>query len=288
MNAVARATWVARRSGAYVTVALRGARWREYEGYLRWARATGIALVPVEEWLLAPDSYDGRVLVMRHDVDQDPISAREMCAVERELGVRSTFYFRWSTFDHRVVSRVRATGCSVGLHYETLTRYAIDRGITFPDGITPAVIDDCRETLRAEIARFRELAGVCDSVAAHGDRRAHLIGVTNRVLLEGERYEDYGLRASADDPFARQRLDHWVADGNGAPRWWVGEISLKDAIESEFKAVMFNSHPHHWRAGAPVVAKRVSLNVAGLIRSPSRFTWGSPESLAWNRYRRYT
>lgn len=278
-----KAAWVARRATAYVSVAARRARWREYEGYLRLARDRGFDVISLEDWLLTP-SRDARVVILRHDVDQDPHSARRMWAVEQAFGVRSTYYFRWSTFDPAVVAEIKNAGFGVGLHHETLTRYAIEHSLRSPHDVTPGVLARCRAELGVEIERFKQLAGACDTVAAHGDRRAHLIGATNRALLDGERLAAYGLRASADAPEAVARCDRWVTDGNGAPTAWANGLSLPQALSSSARVVMFNSHPNHWRAGAPVVGKRVAENLAGFVRAPRGFTWGAPEALAWKRW----
>ncbi|HEU5142071.1 MAG TPA: hypothetical protein VFU04_02825, partial [Solirubrobacterales bacterium] len=114
------------------------ARWGEYRSMLEGALAQGYRALGVEQWLLesaAGESAgaegrvaDGPLLVLRHDVDQHPRSALAMAAVERELGIRSAWYFRWRTADARTVASLREDGCSVGLHYETLSRLALERG----------------------------------------------------------------------------------------------------------------------------------------------------------------
>src|SRR5580698_2399836 len=99
------------------------ARWSEYRKFLTTAINQGYELVSLESWLADPQKVAGAdVIVLRHDVDQYPASALRMAAIEQELGLRSTWYFRWRTAHPEVVCAIRDAGHDVGLHYETLTR----------------------------------------------------------------------------------------------------------------------------------------------------------------------
>lgn len=267
----------------YVRLALRRQRWHEYASYLRAARSAGMQLVSVESWMAGVSDH-ARSLVLRHDVDQNPTSAMHMARLEALMGVHSTYYFRWSTLHLPTIRAVQHSGHDVGLHYETLTRYAIEQDLRSPAALTPSVLQRCRERLRVEIARFKKLVGECESVAAHGDRRARQIGMTNAVLLDGEPYAAYGIRWSADDRDMIAGMGCYVSDGNTVPVAWSRGISILEAIEAGHPVVLFNSHPHHWRAGGPVVARRVAENLGDLLRQPNGFTWGRPEALAWRRY----
>ncbi len=90
----------------------------------------GYSVLSLETWLAEPEPA-GRAprLLLRHDVDQHPASALKMAAIEVELGVRSTWYFRWRTALPGVVETIRSQGHAVGLHYETLTRELLRRGL---------------------------------------------------------------------------------------------------------------------------------------------------------------
>ena len=92
-----------------------------------------------------------------------------MAAIEEELGVRSSWYFRWRTAHPAVVSRARKYGFDVGLHYETLTRNALEHRSSGP--VDEALLESSRRELRAEIATFARLFGPLRSVVPHGDSR---------------------------------------------------------------------------------------------------------------------
>lgn len=269
----------------YVMLAFRRPRWSEYRRYLKDAIADGYTMISLERWLAEP-RRGGRLLVMRHDVDLVAENARIMSDIERSLDVSSTYYFRWATFDVDVIRHLLANGNQVGLHYETLTRVAREHRLRRPDQITPAVVEACRNELKIEIAEFRRRTGSCDSVCAHGDRRARVIAANNADLLEGESYVDYGVRWSADDAAAITLFDCWVSDGEAVDTMWGNRISLPNAVAKGFKTILFNSHPNHWGEGHQVVTSRLRAHVGWYARRPTRRPeWGEPECLAWNRYR---
>lgn len=269
----------------YSLLAFRQPRWQEYAQYLQEARAAGYELVPLESWLTAGDTA-GPTVVMRHDVDLLPANARVMGDIEQELGVSSTYYFRWTTFDLPVIRALLAAGHRIGLHYETLTRVARERGLYRPEQITPSVMAVCRAELKEEIAEFQRRTGTGATICAHGDRRARTIGVRNAELLIGERYEDYGITASADDLDAHARIDCWVTDGEDVDTTWGSGISISGSVSKGFGTILFNSHPNHWGHGRLVVANRLGSHAAWYARHPRLHPeWGEPECLAWNRFR---
>jgi hypothetical protein len=51
-------------------------------------------VMSVSDYLTLPKG-DAPVCVLRHDVDKYPERAERMALLEKGLGVRSTYYFRW-------------------------------------------------------------------------------------------------------------------------------------------------------------------------------------------------
>src|SRR5262245_17222798 len=127
-------------------------RWGEYRRFLGSAMDRGYRPVPLEEWVRGSDNGDSRVLIMRHDVDQHPRSALRMAEIESDLGIRSSWYFRWRTAHPTVVASLRDRGFEVGLHYETLTRRTLEGAGSEP--ASEGNLAQSRDELRAEIAAF--------------------------------------------------------------------------------------------------------------------------------------
>jgi|SRR5271165_453272 len=221
-------------------------RWREYQTLLRVALEQGYSVLSLETWLAEPELSAGRPrLLLRHDVDQHPASALRMAAIEAELGVLSTWYFRWRTALPRVVETIRAQGHAVGLHYETLTRELLRRGLgpSHADELVP----EARGLLRDELAAFAERFGPVRSACPHGDTR--LPGVRNGVLLLDQDWADYGIRWDANAAMRERRLDVWLTDRSVAEGRWKEGLDPIDLLIDRRSPILVVVHPNNWASG---------------------------------------
>ncbi len=222
------------------------ARWAEYRELLRIALGQGYAVLSLETWLQDPTLAAERPrLLLRHDVDQHPASALKMAAIERELGVRSTWYFRWRTANAEVIEAIAAEGHAVGLHYETLTRELLRRGLGADDA--EALIPRARELLRTELDAFAERFGPVRSACPHGDTRMQ--GVHNGVLLLGEEWSRYGLEWDANAAMRGHALDVWLTDRSAAEGGWKEGLDPIDLLIDRRSPILAVVHPNNWVSG---------------------------------------
>ncbi len=63
-----------------------------------------------------------RFAMMRHDIDRKPMRVLNTARVERELGIRATYYFRMNgtVFRPGIMREIEGMGHEVGYHYEVL------------------------------------------------------------------------------------------------------------------------------------------------------------------------
>jgi hypothetical protein len=229
-------------------------RWREYRRLLSTALSQGYALVSLESWLAQPEIAErSDVMILRHDVDQDPRSALRMAAIENELGVHSTWYFRWRTAQPSVIQAIRDRGHEVGLHYETLTRELLRRGLRAADA--PALVPEARVLLREELAVFAERYGPVRSTCPHGDTRMR--GVHNGVLLRGEQLADYGVRWESNADVGRHPLEVWLTDRSGAEGGWKDGMDPLDLLVDRRSPILAVVHPNNWVSGLGLWADRI-------------------------------
>jgi hypothetical protein len=222
------------------------ARWTEYRDLLQIARGQGYAVLSLEAWLGDPSmAADKPRLLVRHDVDQHPASALRMAAIERELGVRTSWYFRWRTANPRVVEAIAAEGHAVGLHYETLTRELLRRGLGAEHA--QELVPQARELLRTELQAFAHLFGPVRSACPHGDTR--MPGVHNGTLLLGEEWSRYGLEWDANAAMRSHPLDVWLTDRSAAEGGWKEGLDPIDLLVEHRSPILAVVHPNNWVSG---------------------------------------
>lgn len=56
----------------------------------------------------------GPLIILRHDVDSDPVTAREMWRIEKQLSLRATCYFRLPTLDVNFMKELEAEDGEAG------------------------------------------------------------------------------------------------------------------------------------------------------------------------------
>jgi hypothetical protein len=229
------------------------ARWGEYERFLRFAREKDYRVVSLEDWVEEGLPMEGEpTLILRHDVDQHPRSALRMAAIETGLGVRSSWYFRWRTAHPVVVRTLLRDGFQVGLHYETLSRIALERGLH--EEPSEELIVSCREVLRAELATFERLFGPCRSAVPHGDSR--IPEVHNALLLKGEDWSSYGIGYDGNEMMRGRDLASWLTDRIAAEGGWMEGIDPLELLASLASPILTVTHPNNWASGPSLWADR--------------------------------
>jgi hypothetical protein len=249
-------------------------RFAEYRTTLESAVERGYKIRSLEDWVDDPDRTKPPVLILRHDVDQDPRSVRPMLATERDLGVRSTWYFRWRTADPTIVDEVRAAGGTVGLHYETLTRLALERGA---EDRAEGLVGEARRELREEIACFRDRHGPIRSVTPHGDTR--VAGVSNQILLEAQDESEFGVDFDGSLAVQRRHLGCWLTDRSAAEGRWRDGLDVSRLLDERTSPIMCLTHPNNWASGPALWVDRLLSTVLpdpARLRRPIRTGTDSP------------
>jgi hypothetical protein len=205
--------------------------------------------------LAQPSAAGERILLLRHDIDSNVPRARRMWAIERELGVVGSYFFRRSTWDLDFMRELSSAGNEVGYHYEELTSVIKEQGAASA-AEARALLGTARNRLRATVAELRANSGLAlETFAAHGDFASRALRVYNVELLSdpgvrteiGVRYEAYDVEMHAT---ARS------SDG-APPDGWRPEDPM-DAIRRGERVVAVLLHPRSW-GGAPVANARADL-----------------------------
>ncbi|MBR3376590.1 MAG: hypothetical protein IKG44_02760 [Mogibacterium sp.] len=219
-------------------------RLKAYRKYIELALEKGYTVCSMIEFYSSPK--EGKHFVLRHDVDYSGPSTRKMFDVEKSLGVHSTYYFRKSTIDVLLMNEMIESGFEVGLHYETLSDYAIENNLS---EVSNKDIEICRDRLKKEITDFNKLLKKpITSVVAHGANKNREIGKSNNVILDGQSYEEFGIVFEGyDESLYKEHIDTHIMDGNIRHNYGFSYKSNPiEAIEENSKNIVFLAHPNHW------------------------------------------
>jgi hypothetical protein len=87
----------------------------------------------VNEFLTLPK--DGKVVIMRHDIDKFPENALAIAKTETRYNIKSTYYFRSvpESWNEQIIKEIDSMGHEVGYHYESLTTCNGDTDIAYQD-----------------------------------------------------------------------------------------------------------------------------------------------------------
>lgn len=248
-------------------------RLTEYAELLEAANKRGYQSTPIEElWrLLQTDGLSARkrYLILRHDIDTDLGTARELWQLEQRHKVRGSYYFRLGTLDLPLMTEIAAAGSEVSYHYEELATVAKRHGLRDREEVERAM-PEIRARFRENLKRVRRLTGLrMQVVAAHGDFANRFLGIPNQALLQDETLRaEAGVELEVYDTEFMQHVTKRVSD-TAHPVYWDPESPL-DAIARGDHVVYVLVHPRYWRVNRRVNAvenlERIREGVGYAIR----------------------
>ncbi len=93
-----------------------------YEKLMRSLIRSGYKIFSYEDFLSSNQTKD-KYVILRHDVDKLPFNALKMAKLEKNLNIKSTYYFRIvkGSNNPKVIKEIASLGHEIGYHYEDLT-----------------------------------------------------------------------------------------------------------------------------------------------------------------------
>lgn len=233
---------------------LSGSRLDEYRELLQSATVAGYQIAPVRALAHTNTPSPARLCVLRHDVDTDPETACMMWRIELDLGITSSYFFRLSTVDPRLMREIAAHGGEVGYHYEEFATLAKSYGLHTAEQVMRH-LPEARALFRANLEGLRSSTGLpLRSAASHGDFINRRLGITNKPILSDPVFrETVGIDLEAYDESLRDQLAGSFRDLQYPARWLPLSPAL--AIESGDTPIHILVHPRQWRANPKVNGK---------------------------------
>ena len=228
---------------------LMGSRLSRYGELLESALRADYRILPVGGFwqLILGGAVDpsSRYLVLRHDIDTDPRTASQMWAIDRQIGVASSYFFRLSTLAPDLMTDIGARGSEASYHYEELATVAKRYGLRTPaDAMSH--LPQARNEFARNIADLRALTGLpMRVVAAHGDFVNRRLGIPNSIVLEDASFrQEVGVDLETYDVEILDKLPSRHTDAQ-QPRFWEPSDPIT-AIRDGSPVISILVHPRHW------------------------------------------
>jgi len=187
----------------------------------------------------------GRRLILRHDIDTDPLGAAAMWSIEQRLGLTSSYFFRLSTVDVGLMREMAAAGQEVSYHYEELATVAKRLRLgTRAEAV--AILAEARSLFAQNLTRLRERTGLpMRVVAAHGDWMNRRLGMSNALLLDDAALRaTLGIELEAYDAAFLALVPVRSTDGPAPHLWSPADPAV--ALAGHEPVVQVLVHPRHW------------------------------------------
>lgn len=188
---------------------------KTYRSLLEAFLQAGYQFQTFEAFLERP--AEGKVIVMRHDVDELAWNALKMAEVERRLGIHATYFFRVVKQSNvpEVIKGIVAMGHEVGYHYEDLSS-------------AQGSMDKAMESFAANLEYFRGYYPV-RSVCMHGSSTSKF---DNRQLWEDHSLADFGL---IGEPYLSVDFNKVFYLTDTGYAWDGGRFAVRDVVESGYE-----------------------------------------------------
>ena len=187
---------------------------RKYMELVRAFVESGYQITTVHQYL--ETRPEGKVLVLRHDVDEQPQNALKMAEAENELGVKATYYFRRvPKSDHPdIIRSIASMGHEIGYHYEDLSKTEGDMGKAI-------------ESFKINLEYFRQYYPV-KTVCMHGSSSSKY---DNKDIWSHAKLSDFGLIGEPYISFDFDRIFYMTDTGYA---WDGGKYAVRDKVSSSF------------------------------------------------------
>jgi hypothetical protein len=221
-----------------------------YRALLETALGAGYKVVSIEGFwaLIKGGSIDpaGRYLVLRNDIDTGPRTARAMWAIERSLGIASSYFFRLSSLDLALMADIGGAGGEASYHYEELATVAKRRHLRTPAEALQ-YLPEAQDLFRVNLDRLRASSGQpIRIVASHGDFVNRKLGLTNWLLLADERFRaEVGIELETYDAAFMDHVTSRHADLTNPPYWTPADPLT--AIARDESVIYVLVHPRSWQ-----------------------------------------
>ncbi len=219
-------------------------RFSEYEKLIEYFLDKGYNFLTLADFYsrcIEQRNFKGKLVLFRHDIDNNLKNAWKLFKIEKNYKIKSTFYFRISTLDVKLAREINAYGGEVGYHFEEIASLAKRKHIKKP-AIIKKHYPEIRKSFLLNLQSIEEKIGFkIRSVASHGDFVNRYLGVINYDFLDTETKHKAGVQFEAYDLL--KYTDEYISDAS-YPEFW----KKSPYVAEKANIICFLIHSYCWRS----------------------------------------
>lgn len=235
---------------------------KKYTELLQTLKESNYQFQTFEQFISNP--LNGKIVIMRHDVDRLPGNALQLAKIENTLGIKASYYFRIlkNIWDETIARKIKDLGHEIGYHYEDVS-------------LANGDLQKAMELFKQHLAIIQNMYPA-KTICMHG---SPLSRWDNRKLWEKYKYQEYGIIAEPYFDVDYTKV-FYITDTGRA--WNKTQVSVRDFVKSDFNfkikstkhllnliendslpnQIMINTHPHRWFNFGPSWIKEYILQNA--------------------------
>ena len=102
---------------------LQNSRMAEYEKIIKTAKENNYEVISLRDYIENRYDKSKNLFLLRHDIDHFSDGTEMMFEIEKKYQVSSSFYFRNSTFEPKLMKEIEAYGSESSLHFEPVADF---------------------------------------------------------------------------------------------------------------------------------------------------------------------
>lgn len=202
-------------------------------GLLTTLHDSGYLFLSVEEFSDNTVPRPGKLIILRHDVDNKPANSLATAHFESKMNIRGTYYFRVKpeSFDKGIIKEIASMGHEIGYHYEDMDlarqkakgtrRKANDERRKAGSNREGELAEVAIESFRDNLAKLREITPI-HTICMHG---SPMSWYDSRLIWKYYDYRGMGITA---EPYFDFSLDDMLYLTDTGRKWDGSAASMRD------------------------------------------------------------
>lgn len=218
-----------------------------YRTLLNAVLQSNYLVIPLEKYFRNQKKLN-KLIILRHDIDKRPHNSLIIAKIEKELNIKSSYYFRVNNriFDEIIIKRIANLGHEIGYHYEDL---ALAKGD----------FNSAKDLFERNLNKLRKFYPV-KTICMHG---SPLSKYDNRDLWKKYDYRDFGI---IGEPYFDVDFNEVLYLTDTGRAWNTSGGNVRDKAKSKYNynfkstfdiiealgndelpdKIMLNIHPQRW------------------------------------------